>query len=59
VIDSKTAVKINAIKNGSALTELEITNGLSSSPSATLTDIERLISQGSVTMSRFIPFSRN
>jgi prepilin-type N-terminal cleavage/methylation domain-containing protein len=59
VIDSKTAVKINAIKNGSALTELEITNGLSSSPSATLTDIERLISQGSVTMSRFIPFNSN
>ena len=59
VIDSKTAVKVNALKAGSALSAQEISNGLSSSPSATLTPVERLISQGSVTMSRFIPFNSN
>ena len=59
VIDSKTAIKINAIKNGSALSALEITNGLSSAPPPSLTPVERLISQGSVTMSRFIPFNSN
>jgi type II secretory pathway pseudopilin PulG len=57
VIDSKTAEKIAAIKGTSALTQQEIDNGLSSSPSATLTPVERLIAQGSVTMSRFIPFN--
>ena len=57
VLDSKTAIKVNALKNGSALSTQEITNGLSSSPPATLSDVERLISQGSVTMSRFIPFN--
>jgi hypothetical protein len=59
VLDSKTAEKIAAIKGTSALTQQEIENGLSSSPSATLTPAERLISQGSVTMSRFIPFNSN
>jgi len=59
VIDSKTAEKIAAIKGNSPLTGLEITNGLSSSPPATLSDVERLIAQGSVTMSRFIPFNSN
>ena len=57
VLDSKTAIKVNALKNGNALSADEITNGLSSSPSATLTAVERLIAQGSVTMSRFIPFN--
>ena len=57
VLDSKTAIKINALKNGTALSALEITNGLSSSPPSDLTPVERLISQGSVTMSRFIPFN--
>jgi type II secretory pathway pseudopilin PulG len=57
VLDSKTAEKIAAIKGTSALTQQEIDNGLSSSPSATLTPVERLIAQGSVTMSRFIPFN--
>ena len=57
VLDSKTAIKVNALKNGSALSTQEITNGLSSSPPATLSDVERLIAQGSVTMSRFIPFN--
>jgi len=57
VIDSKTAEKIAAIKGSAAvLTLQEIDNGLSSSPS---TDVERLIAQGSVTMSRFIPFNAN
>ena len=59
VLDSKTAIKVNALKNGSALSTQEITNGLSSSPPATLSDVERLIAQGSVTMSRFIPFNAN
>jgi hypothetical protein len=59
VLDSKTAEKVAAIKGTSALTQQEIENGLSSSPSATLTPAERLISQGSVTMSRFIPFNSN
>jgi prepilin-type N-terminal cleavage/methylation domain-containing protein len=59
VLDSKTAEKIAAIKGNSPLTAPEITNGLSSSSPATLTPAERLISQGSVTMSRFIPFNSN
>jgi len=59
VLDSKTAIKVNALKNGTALSTVEITNGLSSSPSATLSPVERLIAQGSVTMSRFIPFNSN
>jgi len=59
VIDSKTAEKIAAINGNSALTDTQITNGLSSSPPATLSPVERLISQGSVTMSRFIPFNAN
>jgi len=59
VLDSKTAEKIAAIKGNSPLTAPEITNGLSSSSPATLTAVERLIAQGSVTMSRFIPFNAN
>jgi len=60
VLDSKTAEKIAAIKGSSAvLTQQEIDNGLSSSPPATLSPVERLIAQGSVTMSRFIPFNAN
>jgi prepilin-type N-terminal cleavage/methylation domain-containing protein len=59
VLDSKTAEKIAAINAGTPLTDLQISNGLSSSPPATLSDVERLISQGSVTMSRFIPFNSN
>ena len=59
VLDSKTAEKVAAIKGTSALTQQEIDNGLSSSPLATLTPAERLISQGFVTMSRFIPFNSN
>ena len=57
VLDSKTAEKIAAIKGNTALTGPEITNGLSSSPPSTLSSVERLIAQGSVTMSRFIPFN--
>jgi type II secretory pathway pseudopilin PulG len=57
ILDSKTAEKIAAIKGTSALIQQEIDNGLSTSPSNTLTPVERLISQGSVTMSRFIPFN--
>jgi Tfp pilus assembly protein PilV len=59
VIDSKTAEKIAAINAGTPLTDLQISNGLSSSPPSDLTTVERLISQGSVTMSRFIPFNSN
>jgi hypothetical protein len=59
VLDSKTAEKIAAINAGTPLTDLQISNGLSSSPPSNLTTVERLISQGSVTMSRFIPFNSN
>jgi prepilin-type N-terminal cleavage/methylation domain-containing protein len=57
VIDSKTAEKIAAIKGKSALTISEIDNGLSNPPPSNLSAAEQLISQGSVTMSRFIPFN--
>jgi hypothetical protein len=59
VLDSKTAEKIAAIKGVSALTSDEINNGLTNPPPSNLTPAERLISQGSVTMSRFIPFNSN
>jgi hypothetical protein len=57
VLDTKTAEKIAAVNAGTPLTDLQISNGLSSSPPSNLTTVERLISQGSVTMSRFIPFN--
>jgi type II secretory pathway pseudopilin PulG len=59
VLDTKTAEKIAAINAGTPLTDLQISNGLSSSPPSDLTTVERLIAQGSVTMSRFIPFNAN
>jgi hypothetical protein len=57
VLDSKTAEKIAAIKGVSALTSDEINNGLTNPPPSNLSAAERLIAQGSVTMSRFIPFN--
>jgi prepilin-type N-terminal cleavage/methylation domain-containing protein len=61
VIDSKTAEKIAAISNNSSLSDADITAGLNaaSGNGTTSNDIQRLISQGSVTMSRFIPFNSN
>jgi type II secretory pathway pseudopilin PulG len=66
VIDSKTAVKIAAITKD-PLDGDDITAGLNaaagtgniSSSSTINATIQRLISQGSVTMSRFIPFNSN
>jgi prepilin-type N-terminal cleavage/methylation domain-containing protein len=57
ILDSKTAEKIAAIKGVSALTSDEIDNGLTNPPPSNLSTVERLISQGSVTMSRFIPLN--
>ena len=59
VIDSKTAEKIAAIKGDFPLTESEIDNGLASPLAANASPVERLISQGMVTMSRFVPFNSN
>jgi len=66
VIDSKTAVKIAAITKD-PLDGADITAGLNaaagtgniSSSSNINATIQRLIAQGSVTMSRFIPFNAN
>ena len=59
VLDSKTAEKIAAVSNNSPLSEADITAGLNaaSGNGTTSGDIQRLISQGSVTMRRFIPFN--
>ena len=58
-LDSKTAEKIAAVSNNSPLSEADITAGLNaaSGNGTTSGDIQRLISQGSVTMRRFIPFN--
>jgi type II secretory pathway pseudopilin PulG len=60
-LDSKTAEKIAILSNLSPLSADNITRGLNAaSGNGTATnDIQRLISQGSVTMSRFIPFNSN
>ena len=66
VLDSKTAEKIAAISQG-ALDSDDITDGLDAAAgnktlpmgSSTSDTIQRLIAQGSVTMSRFIPFNPN
>jgi len=59
VIDSKTAEKIAAINGGTALDVDDIDKGLRNPPPTDLSPVQRLISQGSVTMSRFIPFNSN
>jgi type II secretory pathway pseudopilin PulG len=61
VLDSKTAEKIAILSNLSPLSADNITAGLNaaSGNGTTSGDIQRLISQGSVTMSRFIPFNAN
>ena len=61
VLDSKTAEKIAALSNNSPLSATDITAGLDAAAgtASTSNDIQRLISQGSVTMSRFIPFNSN
>lgn len=59
VIDSKTAEKIAAINGNTALSNTQIDNALSNPPLSNLSNVERLIAQGSVTMSRFIPFNSN
>jgi type II secretory pathway pseudopilin PulG len=58
-LDSKTAEKIAAVSNLSPLLADDITAGLNAaSGNGTATnDIQRLISLGSVTMRRFIPFN--
>jgi hypothetical protein len=59
VLDSKTAEKIAILSNLSPLSADNITRGLNaaSGNGTASNDIQRLISQGSVTMSRFIPFN--
>jgi hypothetical protein len=59
VLDSRTAEKIAAISQD-ALDGADITAGLNAAAGigSTSNDIQRLISQGSVTMSRFIPLNR-
>lgn len=61
VLDSKTAEKIAILSNLSPLSADNITAGLNaaSGNGTASNDIQRLISQGSVTMSRFIPFNAN
>ena len=61
VLDSKTAIKIAAVSNNSALSDADITAGIkaASGNGSTSNDIQRLISQGVVTMSRFIPLNPN
>jgi hypothetical protein len=61
VIDSKTAEKIAILSNLSPLSADNITRGLNaaSGNGTASNDIQRLISQGSVTMSRFIPLNSN
>ena len=58
-LDSKTAEKIAVLSNLSPLSEADITAGLNAAAgtASASNDIQRLISQGSVTMSRFIPFN--
>jgi prepilin-type N-terminal cleavage/methylation domain-containing protein len=58
-LDSKTAEKIAILSNLSPLSAADITAGLNaaSGNGTASNDIQRLISQGSVTMSRFIPFN--
>ena len=59
IVDSRTATKLAALSNNSALSESDITAGLDAAAgNGTVSDpIPSLISQGSVTLSRFIPFN--
>lgn len=59
IVDSRTATKLAALSNNSALSESDITAGLDAAAgNGTVSDpIPSLISQGSVTLSRFIPLN--
>jgi hypothetical protein len=61
IVDSKTATKLAALSGNSALSEIDITAGLNAAAgygaASSLNPIQSLISQGSVTLSRFIPFN--
>jgi type II secretory pathway pseudopilin PulG len=61
IVDSRTATKLAALSGNSALSEIDITAGLNAAAgygaASSLNPIQSLISQGSVTLSRFIPFN--
>lgn len=61
VLDSKTAQKIAAVSNNSPLSDTDITAGIiaASGNGSTSNDIQRLISQGVITIRRFIPLNPN
>jgi len=59
IVDSRTATKLAALSNNSALSESDITAGLDAAAGigTPSNPIQSLISQGSVSLSRFIPFN--
>lgn len=61
VLDSRTADKLQAATDGAPLSETDITAGIDAAQGRgkAAEGIQRLIAQGSVTMSRFIPLNRN
>lgn len=61
VLDSKTAEKIKVVTGGGALSDNDITAGIAAAQGqgTATSDLQRLIAQGAVTMSRFIPLNQN
>lgn len=60
VLDSRTAEKVKAVTGGGALSDGDITAGIAAAQGqgAANSNLQRLIAQGVVTMSRFIPLNK-
>lgn len=60
VLDSRTAEKVKAVTGGSALSANDIDAGIAAAQGqgAANSNLQRLIAQGAVTMSRFIPLNK-
>jgi hypothetical protein len=60
VLDSRTVEKLSSLNNNSAFSEADITAGINAANGngSTSNNIQRLISQGAVTVRRFIPLNQ-
>ncbi len=60
VLDSRSAEKVDALTSGAALSDADISGGITAAQAGNpANNIQRLVAQGAVTMSRFIPFNRH
>jgi prepilin-type N-terminal cleavage/methylation domain-containing protein len=61
VLDSRTVEELSSLNNNSAFSEADITSGINAANGngSTSNNIQRLISQGAVTVRRFIPLNQS